>query len=86
MTITREMIVAEARSWIGTAFKHQGRMKKSYGNRGGCDCIGLIVGVAKVLQLSSGQGWMLDYYDNRHYHRLPHGNDLCDHLGSVVIF
>ncbi len=35
----REEIVAEARTWIGTPFHHQGRVK-----RAGCDCIGMVLG------------------------------------------
>ena len=39
-------IVAEARAWLGTPFLHQGR------HRGlGVDCVGLVAGVAKALQL-----------------------------------
>lgn len=32
-------IVTEARSWIGTPFHHQGRVKGA-----GCDCIGMVLG------------------------------------------
>ncbi len=38
-------IIAKARSWIGTPFLHQGRMRKTNDNIGGADCAGLIVGV-----------------------------------------
>ena len=40
--ITREAIVAEARSWIGTRWLHQASLKGK-----GCDCIGLVAGVAR---------------------------------------
>ncbi len=33
-------IIAEARSWIGTPYRHQGRRKGV-----GCDCLGLVLGV-----------------------------------------
>jgi NlpC/P60 family putative phage cell wall peptidase len=36
----REKIVAAARGWIGTPYRHQGALKGV-----GCDCLGLIVGV-----------------------------------------
>ncbi len=36
----RERIVAAARGWIGTPYRHQGRLKGV-----GCDCLGLLVGV-----------------------------------------
>ena len=35
MTVTREMVVAEARTWIGVKWRHQGRTRE------GVDCIGL---------------------------------------------
>jgi len=44
MTWTRAQVVAEARSWIGTPYVHQGSVKGV-----GCDCIGLIIGVARCL-------------------------------------
>lgn len=37
-------IVAEARTWVGTRFRHHGRIKGH-----ACDCAGLILGVAKAL-------------------------------------
>lgn len=42
---TREAIVQEARTWLNTPFHHQGRVKGA-----GCDCAGLVVGVAKNLK------------------------------------
>ncbi|RJG45888.1 NlpC/P60 family protein [Mesorhizobium sp. DCY119] len=33
-------ILAEARSWLGTPYRHQGRRKGV-----GCDCLGLVLGV-----------------------------------------
>ncbi len=40
MHITRTVIVAEARAWIGTPYRHQGSLKGI-----GCDCLGLVRGV-----------------------------------------
>ncbi len=40
ITITRAAIVAEARSWIGTRYRHQASVKGV-----GCDCLGLVRGV-----------------------------------------
>jgi NlpC/P60 family putative phage cell wall peptidase len=45
--LTRHDVVAEARSWIGTPYRHQGRLKGV-----GVDCLGLIVGVARALGLA----------------------------------
>ena len=38
--VTREKIVSEARSWIGTRYQHQASVKGV-----GCDCLGLVRGV-----------------------------------------
>jgi NlpC/P60 family putative phage cell wall peptidase len=40
MTARREEIVAEARAWIGTPYRHQASLRGV-----GCDCIGLLRGV-----------------------------------------
>lgn len=39
-----EAIVAEARRWIGTPYRHRGRMRLA-----GCDCLGLVLGVWRDL-------------------------------------
>jgi NlpC/P60 family putative phage cell wall peptidase len=38
--VSRARIVAEARSWIGTPYRHQASLKGA-----GCDCLGLVRGV-----------------------------------------
>lgn len=53
-------IVAEARTWLDTPFKHQGRLKGV-----GSDCVGIILGVGKSLNL-------LDYQLSN-YGKLPDG-------------
>jgi NlpC/P60 family putative phage cell wall peptidase len=44
MTITRAAIVAEARTWIGTPYRHQASLKGI-----GCDCLGLVRGVWRAV-------------------------------------
>jgi NlpC/P60 family putative phage cell wall peptidase len=44
MQITREAIVAEALSWVGTPYRHQASLKGI-----GCDCLGLLRGVWRAL-------------------------------------
>jgi len=71
----REQIIEEARSWIGTRWQHQGRVKRNEQFQGGVDCLGLILGVGNALQLFPDT---LDYHN---YNRLPHDNLLlkeCD--------
>ena len=43
---TRTQVIAEARSWMGTRFHHQARVKGV-----GVDCINLVIAVATELQL-----------------------------------
>lgn len=71
---TKNDIVAEARTWLGTRFHHQGRVRKTATHPGGCDCIGLVVGVVRDLQIPSKQsGKFLHQYDYKNYSRLPDG-------------
>jgi hypothetical protein len=58
-----EQILAAARSWLGTPWRHQGRLKGV-----AVDCGGLIIGVGKELGL-------LDF-DIRAYGRIPDGQQL----------
>jgi NlpC/P60 family putative phage cell wall peptidase len=44
MTVTRTAIVAEARTWIGTPYRHQASLKNI-----GCDCLGLVRGVWRAV-------------------------------------
>lgn len=44
LPITRSAIVAEARAWIGTPYRHQASLKSV-----GCDCLGLVRGVWRAL-------------------------------------
>jgi len=44
MTLSRSAIVAEARTWIGTPYRHQASLKGV-----GCDCLGLVRGVWRTL-------------------------------------
>lgn len=71
---TRADIVTCARTWLGTRFHHQGRVKGV-----GCDCAGLVVGVAREMGLSD--------FDVTGYARLPDGEylrSLCEkHMTRV---
>ena len=69
-------IVAEARTYIGTPFQHQARLKGV-----GVDCIGVIVGVAHTLGISE--------FDTVDYARQPDpskmGAALNAHLDRVTL-
>ena len=74
--VTRAQIVAEARSWLGTRWQHQGRVKGH-----GVDCAGLVIGVAHALGLSDAKV--------TGYGRRPDGftlRALCDaHMPAVPL-
>ncbi len=66
--MTRVQIVAAARAWVGTPFQHQATLKGV-----GCDCRGLVVGVAREA------GYPVEIATN--YSRYPTGQylmDVCD--------
>lgn len=44
MTMSRAAIVAEARTWLGTPYRHQASARGA-----GCDCLGLVRGVWRAL-------------------------------------
>lgn len=78
-------IVEEARSWLGTKFKHQGRVKKTDIDLGGCDCLGLIVGVAKNLKLKSLSNQPLELFDQNSYAKLLTSNMLLKQLDQLLL-
>ena len=53
---TRADVCTEARRWVGTPFAHQGRTRGL-----GCDCRGLVGGVAVALGLVGADWW--DQFD-----------------------
>lgn len=63
--IAREAIIREASTWIGTRFRHQGAVKGV-----GCDCIGLIAGVAKNVGIPEAEAFLADK-EFRAYGREP---------------
>lgn len=63
--IDRYAVVTEARTWLGTPFHHQARLKGV-----GVDCVGLVIGVARSL------GLVAPDFDVQPYARLPDGHSL----------
>lgn len=72
-------IIAQARGWIGTPYHHQARLKGV-----GCDCLGLVVGVADELGLKHEDGRALSSFDETDYSRQPDGERLTRMLQSVL--
>lgn len=54
MSATGPAIVAEAKRWVGVPWHHQASIKA------GCDCIGLVVGVADSLGMPEAAAWRAD--------------------------
>ena len=65
-----DMIVAEARTWLGVPWRHQGS------SRAGVDCAGLVVQVAKALELAD--------YDTHAYGRRPQGQGFVAHFQAAM--
>lgn len=59
MSVTRAAVVAEARRWLDTPFHHQARTRGV-----GCDCGGLVGGVAVALGIVPPDWWR-DTFDPR---------------------
>ena len=74
-TVTRAMIVAEALTWEGTRFHHQEACKGA-----GCDCKGLVYGVAKTFGLDALAG----YKDVKDYVRSVNGQRMRQLLNQYM--
>ena len=61
-----DTIVAEARTWLGVPWRHQGR------SRAGVDCAGLVVLVARALELAD--------HDSKAYGRRAQGQGFVEHF------
>lgn len=85
--IKPEQIITQARTWLGTRYHHQGRLKKTQTHAGGLDCIGLVVGVIDELEVKDKNGIKLSDYDEFNYSANPEGNRLFEiiskHLKQV---
>ena len=62
--ISREQIVAEARTWVGTPFQHAQSCKGH-----GADCVGLCIGVFKALGCVAADWYPAPYSQQWHVHK-----------------
>lgn len=85
MDCTGEAIVASARSWLSTRFHHQGRLKKSDDHKGGVDCLGLLMGVADELALTTREGTLLAWQDETNYAHYPDCRRLREKLTQSLV-
>jgi len=63
---TRADIVAEARTWIGTPYQHQARVRGI-----GCDCGGLIGAVGVAVGAFPANAWAAEFAPHAGYARTP---------------
>lgn len=79
-----------ARSWVGTKFRLYGRSKATSFTEGACDCIGLIIGIAKELSLYSKAKILLSQFDHCNYYLQNNGlmleNFLDKHLEESELY
>lgn len=64
--LTPDVLIAEARRWLGTPFRHQGR------TAGGIDCVGLLIVIAR--------GLGLPHHDVTGYTRRATGMGFLEHF------
>lgn len=74
ITLTRNSIVEEARTYIDVPFKHQGRL------RSGIDCIGLVILVAKHFGIVEQE-----FEDTNYPRRSPHSQAFIDRFKAKLI-
>lgn len=78
----RNQIINYSRSWIGTKFHYQGRVKKTDHHSGGVDCIGLLMGVAKEAKILTKHQQELIKLDELNYPKIAVDNKLSDILDA----
>lgn len=76
------VVVAQARTWLGTKYHHQGRLKKGENCSGGVDCIGLVIGIINELKICDSRGFCLSKYDSTNYSMSPQTTKLAEILGD----
>lgn len=74
LAATRADLVAEARAWLATPFLHQARLRGV-----GCDCVGLLIGVARAC------GLVAPGFDVTGYARTPDGKSLIAELDKHLV-
>lgn len=73
-----DLVVTQARTWLGTKYHHQGRLKQSVNCAGGVDCIGLVIGIINELGICDNNGYLLSKYDHNDYSRQPQTTKLAE--------
>jgi NlpC/P60 family putative phage cell wall peptidase len=69
--VTGQAIIDEARNWLGTPYRHQGRQRTV-----AVDCVGLVFGVAQAVGFGDRQFWTRVAHGWCDYDRIPDGHTL----------
>ena len=77
-------VVEVARSWIGTKFHYTGRIKINENNKGGVDCIGLIMKVGEEIGMKYNNKNIINY-DYLTYSRYPNNGEMKNFLDKYFI-
>ena len=78
--ITPETFLTEAKSWLGTQYHHQGRLKRTQNHLGGVDCIGLVIGICANLGMDE-----IVTADRTDYSPNPTGGRLAETIERYLI-
>jgi len=79
---TREEIVNQARTWVRTNFRYQGRVKQNENNKGGVDCLGFIIGLCNEVEYKH-DNHLISYYDTIVYSKKPDYEVLQQKLSDI---
>lgn len=80
--LTRQEIVNQARTWVGTKFRYQGRVKQNQNNKGGVDCLGFIIGLSDEVGYKYNNH-SISYYDTIIYSKKPDYDVLQQKLAEL---
>lgn len=82
--IDSRKILKVAKTWIGTRFHYTGRVKINSNNKGGVDCIGLIIKVGE--EIGAGfNGKNISYYDYLSYSKYPNHCEMQKFLNKYFL-
>ena len=82
--IDSRKILKVAKTWLGTKFHYTGRVKINSNNKGGIDCIGLIIKVGEEIN-ACFNGKNISYYDYLTYSRYPNQGEMKNFLDKYFL-
>lgn len=82
--INSKKILRIAKSYIGTKFHYTGRIKINNNNKGGIDCIGLILKIGEEINSTYNNKCIINY-DYLTYSRYPNNNEMYNFLEKYFI-